>query len=107
MVENKLLAKVVVIGDFGVGKTTLTNNYVDNRVSVRDAPATVGTDYRKKDVQIGNKTVTLQIWDTAGQEKYNSINFTYYRGSSCCILVFDLSNELSFENLSKWKKEFL
>ena len=50
MVENKLLAKVVVIGDLGVGKTTLTNNYVDNRVSVKDAPATVGTDFRKKDV---------------------------------------------------------
>lgn len=56
---------------------------------------------------MGNTTVQLQIWDTAGQEKFNSVNFSYYRGSHCCILVFDLSNEFSFENLDKWKTEFV
>lgn len=50
MVDRKLIFKVVVIGDLGVGKTTLTNNYVDNRVSVRDIPVTLGTDFRKKDI---------------------------------------------------------
>ena len=105
--EKKLLAKVIVIGDLGVGKTTLTNNYVDNRISVRDAPPTLGTDFRKKEIKIGNTSLTMQIWDTAGQEKYSSINFAFYRGTQCCILVFDLSDEFSFENLEKWKKEFL
>ena len=66
MAEKKLLAKIIVIGDLGVGKTTLTNNYVDNRTSVRDAPLTLGTDFRKKEVKIGNTAVTMQIWDTAG-----------------------------------------
>ena len=49
----------------------------------------------------------MHIWDTAGQEKFNSINFTYYRGTNCCILVFDLNDEFSFEALPKWKREFM
>ena len=106
MVEKKLLAKIIVIGDIDVGKSTLTRNFVDNRKSVQ-GELTVGADFRKKDVRVGNTNVTLQIWDTAGQEKYNSINFTFYRGTDCCILVFDLNNEESFENLEKWKREFL
>ncbi len=106
MVEKKLLAKIIVIGDLDVGKSTLTRNFVDNRTSVQ-GEVTVGPDFRKKDVKVGNTNVTLQIWDTAGQEKYNSINFAFYRGTNCCILVFDLNNEESFENLAKWKREFL
>ena len=106
MVEKKLLAKVIVIGDLGVGKSTLTSNYVDNRTSVQGV-VTMGPDFRKKDIKVGNTNVTLQIWDTAGQEKFNSINFAFYRGTNCCIIVFDLNDEETFENLSKWKREFL
>ena len=58
-------------------------------------------------MKLGNKSVTLQCWDTAGQEQFNSLGFAFYRGSNACILVFDLADLKSFEQLTKWKKDFL
>eukprot|EP00005_Dracoamoeba_jomungandri_P002088 CAMPEP_0174252182 /NCGR_PEP_ID=MMETSP0439-20130205/1764_1 /TAXON_ID=0 /ORGANISM="Stereomyxa ramosa, Strain Chinc5" /LENGTH=142 /DNA_ID=CAMNT_0015332683 /DNA_START=204 /DNA_END=632 /DNA_ORIENTATION=+ len=51
--------------------------------------------------------VTLQIWDTAGQERFQSLGSSFYRGSDCCILVYDITNRKSFESLDKWRNEFL
>ena len=53
------------------------------------------------------KSVTLQIWDTAGQERYQSLGVAFYRGAEACILVFDVTNPKSFENLDVWKNDFL
>ena len=66
MVEKKVLTKVVLLGDMGVGKTTLLNSFM----GAGNKQATVGTDTRKKDVKVGNTTNTLQVWDTAGQEQF-------------------------------------
>ena len=51
--------------------------------------------------------VTLQIWDTAGQEKFQSLGYAFYRGADCCILTYDITNKKSFENLTKWKEGFI
>ncbi len=56
---------------------------------------------------IDNTLVTLQIWDTAGQEKFQSLGYAFYRGADCCALVYDITNGKSFENLSKWKDGFI
>jgi len=56
---------------------------------------------------IGDKVVTLQIWDTAGQERFQSLGVAFYRGADACILVYDITNEKSFENLNSWREEFL
>lgn len=56
---------------------------------------------------VGQTQFSLNIWDTAGQEKYNALGYAFYRGTQCCGLVFDLNNPASFENLNKWKKNFL
>ena len=56
---------------------------------------------------IDNTVVTLQIWDTAGQEKFQSLGYAFYRGADCCALVYDITNAKSFENLSKWKDGFI
>lgn len=53
------------------------------------------------------KAVTLQIWDTAGQERFQSLGRAFYRGAEACVLVYDITNAKSFENLSIWKQEFL
>ena len=53
------------------------------------------------------KTVTLQIWDTAGQERYQSLGTAFYRGAEACILVYDITNPVSFKNLSTWRQNFL
>jgi len=57
--------------------------------------------------KVGKTTVTLQLWDTAGQEKFNSIGFAFYRGANCCILVYDICDAESFERLNTWKTNFV
>lgn len=56
---------------------------------------------------IDDKLVTLQIWDTAGQERFQSLGVAFYRGADCCILVYDITAEKSFEQLNSWRDEFL
>lgn len=56
---------------------------------------------------IDNTIVTLQIWDTAGQEKFQSLGYAFYRGADCCALVYDITNSKSFENMNKWKEGFI
>ena len=68
--------------------------------------ATIGVDFLAKDITLNDKYMTLQIWDTAGQEKFQSLNGAFYQGADCCVLVFDLTNKKSFESLEQWKNEF-
>ena len=69
--------------------------------------ATIGAEFLSKEIVIGDKVVTMQIWDTAGQEKYQSVQGVFYRGSDGCVLVYDITNIESFQGLKKWKDEFL
>ena len=105
MVEaKKFLAKVVLLGDMNVGKTSLINKFSGGDANPQ---ATVGTDFKTKSITIDGQQVTLQMWDTAGQEKHASIGFAFYRGANCCILTYDLSNQESFDRLDFWKRNFL
>ena len=83
--------KIVILGDSGVGKTTLLQQYVHNKLNANTKP-TIGADFSKKEVEVDGQTVTLQIWDTAGQEKFQSLGFAFYRGADCCALCYDLTN---------------
>ncbi|KAG8007410.1 Ras-related protein rab7 [Nibea albiflora] len=69
--------------------------------------ATVGTDFLSKSVNIDGEMVTLQIWDTAGTERFQSLGTPLYRGAHCCVLVFDVTSRASFSALDGWRKEFL
>jgi Ras-related protein Rab-7A len=99
------LLKVVLLGDAGVGKTSLMDRFVNQTFSER-YKATIGADFLTKELRIENKLVTLQIWDTAGCERFNSLGSAYFRGSDCCILVFDVTDAKSLNSLSFWKEEF-
>jgi len=88
----------------GVGKTTLLNGYAGGGQA---KGATMGPDFRKKDLRVGNVEVNMQIWDTAGQEQYASLSFSYFRGADCCMLVFDVTNKASFDNLQKWSQQLI
>ena len=101
-----MLLKVIILGDSGVGKTSLMNQYVNNKFS-EQYKATIGADFCTKDVTIDDKLVTLQIWDTAGQERFQSLGVAFFRGADACILVYDMTNPKSFESLDKWRKDFL
>ncbi|CEM34834.1 unnamed protein product [Vitrella brassicaformis CCMP3155] len=104
--RKRVLLKVIILGDSGVGKTSLMNQYV-NKKFTNQYKATIGADFLTKEVMIDDKLVTLQIWDTAGQERFQSLGVAFYRGADCCVLVFDLTNPKSFENLDSWREEFL
>lgn len=104
--RKKVLLKIIILGDSGVGKTSLMNQYVNKRFSSQ-YKATIGADFLTKEVMIDEKLVTLQIWDTAGQERFQSLGVTFYRGADACILVYDITSEKSFEQLNSWRDDFL
>ncbi|KAH3743943.1 Rab GTPase [Pelomyxa schiedti] len=103
---GRRVLKIVILGDGGVGKTSLTQRYVLNQFSEK-YKATIGADFFSRDLDIGTTPLTLQIWDTAGQERFRSLGSAYYRGSECCVLVFALNILKSFENLETWYTEFV
>ena len=82
------------------------NQYVNRKFSAQ-YKATIGADFLTKEVQVEDRMVTMQIWDTAGQDRFQSLGVAFYRGADCCILVFDLTNEMSFRHLDTWRDEFL
>jgi Ras-related protein Rab-7A len=104
--RKKVLLKIIILGDSGVGKTSLMNQYCNKRFS-NQYKATIGADFLTKDVMIDDKLVTLQIWDTAGQERFQSLGVAFYRGADACILVYDITAEKSFDQLNSWRDEFL
>ncbi|OEJ85408.1 GTP-binding protein YPT7 [Hanseniaspora osmophila] len=131
--RKKNILKVIILGDSGVGKTSLMQRYVNGKYS-QQYKATIGADFLTKEVileedeESGNqgagnfasatagdsnnvksnkKTATLQVWDTAGQERFQSLGVAFYRGADCCVLVYDVTNQKSFEHLANWRDEFL
>lgn len=104
--RKKTLLKVIILGDSGVGKTSLMQQFVNGKFS-QQYKATIGADFLTKELVLDDKTVTMQLWDTAGQERFQSLGVAFYRGADCCVLVYDVTNQKSFENISLWKDEFL
>ena len=97
------LIKLVIIGDSGVGKSNFITKFIDGQFTPNHV-ATVGFDYKSKIHQLpqSKKTVKLQIWDTAGQEKYMSINKNIFQRAQGIILMYDLTRRESFERLNIW-----
>ncbi|GAA0140986.1 small GTPase [Lithospermum erythrorhizon] len=104
--RRRTLLKVIVLGDSGVGKTSLMNQYVHKKFS-QQYKATIGADFVTKELIIDDRHVTLQVWDTAGQERFQSLGVAFYRGADCCVLVYDVNVTRSFDNLNNWHEEFL
>jgi Ras-related protein Rab-7A len=99
--------KIVVSGDRHVGKTSILTRYIRKEFS-DDIIGTVGASFfLSKDLTIDDKLVKLQIWDTSGNERYRSLLPIYFRSVHCCILVYDVTNKTSFENLTMRRDEFL
>ncbi|KAF3902846.1 hypothetical protein AA313_de0207133 [Arthrobotrys entomopaga] len=82
------------------------NQYVNKKFSA-SYKATIGADFLTKEVLVDDRLVTMQIWDTAGQERFQSLGVAFYRGADCCVLVYDVNNQKSFETLDSWRDEFL
>ncbi|KAG7562907.1 hypothetical protein FFLO_01597 [Filobasidium floriforme] len=104
--RKKVLLKVIILGDSGVGKTSLMNQYVNKRFS-NQYKATIGADFLTRELVVDDRVVTMQLWDTAGQERFQSLGVAFYRGADCCVLVYDVNSSKSFEALDGWRDEFL
>ena len=98
------LFKIIVIGDSSVGKTNLLSRFVKNQFST-DSKPTIGVDFATKTVSIDRKNIKVQVWDTAGQERFKAFSSAYYNGSHAAIIVYDISNRESFENVKNWVLE--
>ncbi|XP_059148690.1 ras-related protein Rab-26-like [Physella acuta] len=95
--------KVIVVGDSGVGKTTLLLNYTQDRVAFDSTfKTTLSVDFSSKIVEVSGVEVKLQLWDTHGQERYQAMGTHYYRSAIGIIIVFDLSRKSSFDNIQRW-----
>jgi len=102
---NKLqydyLIKLLLIGNSNVGKSSLSLRFSDD-VYVPSYMATIGIDFRIRTVDIGDKKYKLQIWDTAGQEKFRSITYSYYHGANGVLVVYDVTDRFSFQSIESW-----
>lgn len=95
--------QLIIIGDSGVGKTSFMDRFVDSSPEFRQSfNPTVGIDFKVKNVMVDDKRVKLQIWDTAGQEKFNSITTAYYRSARGAIIMYDVTRPATFKSLEKW-----
>ncbi len=95
---NSIVYKLIVLGDTAVGKTNIVYQFTSQTFK-ESYIATIGVDYKVKDVSIDDTPVKLQIWDTAGQERYRTITETYYNGAAGILLIFDIARKESFENI--------
>ncbi|KAF8060270.1 hypothetical protein N665_1221s0001 [Sinapis alba] len=102
--EFDYLFKVLLIGDSGVGKSSLLLSFTSNTFD--DLSPTIGVDFKVKYLAIGDKKLKLAIWDTAGQERFRTLTSSYYRGAQGIIMVYDVTRRDTFTNLSDiWAKE--
>lgn len=99
---TKYNLKYIIIGDGYVGKSSIMAKLLYNEfLAVYEM--TLGVDFGIYHQKINNDDINIQIWDTVGQEKYKSVIRSYYRSSHCCLLVFDVTNKDSFNNIKEWK----
>ncbi|GMT16404.1 hypothetical protein PFISCL1PPCAC_7701, partial [Pristionchus fissidentatus] len=98
------LFKLLIIGDSGVGKSSLLLRFADNVFS-KNFIRTIGVDFKIRTVDMEGQRVKLQIWDTAGQERFRTITSTYYRGTHGVVVVYDVTNGESFGNVKRWLME--
>ncbi|MHA1805435.1 MAG: Rab family GTPase [Promethearchaeota archaeon] len=106
-VQKSFIYKICVLGDGGVGKTSMVLRYCENKFK-ENYIMTIGSNFASKKVVLEDYpefNVNLQLWDLAGQQHFSFVRPPFYRGASGLIYVFDLTRRSSFTNLAKWKEE--
>ena len=103
--DTDLVYKILLLGDSEVGKSCFLMRYADN-VFVENYITTIGLDYKLKYVQLDSgQVIKVQLWDTAGQDRYRTIAKNYYKGSHGILLLYDVTKSSSFENIREWIKD--
>lgn len=102
--EYDYLFKLLLIGDSGVGKSCLLLRFADDTYT-ESYISTIGVDFKIRTIELESKTIKLQIWDTAGQERFRTITSSYYRGAHGIIIVYDVTEQDTFNNVKQWLQE--
>lgn len=100
-IEYEFLFKLLVIGDTFVGKSCALMRFADD-MYVDSHISTIGVDFKIRTIDFNGKICKLQIWDTAGQERFRTICTSYYKGAHGIIIMYDVTNKKSFENIKSW-----
>jgi len=104
--DGEIKYKIGLVGESGVGKSCLLVRWVDNDFFEADDKYTIGVDFKYKTVQVKDKSIKLQIHDTAGQERFRTVTASFYRGAHGILLVFDITDKESFEGkVTEWLRE--
>ena len=96
--------KFIIVGNAAVGKSNISFRFTKGEFSEK-YQATIGLDFSYKNITIGENNYRIQVWDTAGQECFKSISRGYYKSSVCALIVYDITNRESFNNISTWVEE--
>ena len=98
------LFRYIIVGDMAVGKSCIFLQFTDNKFR-HQHELTIGVEFGGKTIEIGNKNVKIQIWDTAGQEAFQAMTRTYYKGAIGALLMYDITRKDTFTHISKWLEE--
>ena len=104
--EPAMTFKILTIGESGVGKTCVLRRFVENKFS-KNHLATIGIDFKTKTLNIYNQEIKLKIWDPAGQERFRNITTQYYKGADGIVLVYDVTEESSYDKIRDWMEQIL
>ncbi|XP_011064913.1 PREDICTED: ras-related protein Rab-37 isoform X1 [Acromyrmex echinatior] len=103
--DDNFAHKTILLGDSGVGKTSLLVQFDTGRFQPGNFAATVGIGFTNKVVTVDDTPIKLQIWDTAGQERFRSVTHAYYRDAHALLLLYDVTNKTSYDNIRAWLSE--
>ena len=98
--QDSIHCKTILVGDSGVGKTTIIGRYI-NKYNPNEK-ATIGASFTNKSEKVDGKDIIFEIWDTAGQERFRSINSIFYQYAYICKMVYDITNKTSFDSLKEY-----
>ena len=104
--ESNKTFKILTIGESGVGKTCILRRFVENKF-LKNHLATIGIDFKTKTLNINNQEIKLKIWDTAGQERFRNITTQYYKGADGIVLIYDVTDDASYEKIRDWMEQIL
>ena len=103
-VLSDIKIKLLIIGDSNVGKTSILLNFTDNYFPETHL-ATIGVEYKVKEISTNKYNIILQIWDTAGQERFRSITKSFFRNTNGILFIYDITSRKSFQSVKDWIKD--
>ena len=102
--KESIKFKIVVIGEANVGKTSIVQQFVNHKFE-ETYEETIGVEFLNKTFKVNDKIIKIEIWDTAGSERFASITKNYYRGADGALIVYDITNKTTFDNVENWFNE--